>query len=81
MLRRPYCPEIIHHIRIATGQLLENKIGYDNKEGRIDLEKAKRDKKKFGFDHFIIVSRNIAKGERRNQFYDRKKEYTFFIQI
>jgi DNA repair exonuclease SbcCD ATPase subunit len=52
-------PEIIHHIRTATGELLENKIGYDNKEGRItkqDLEKAKRDKKKFGFDHFIIVS-------------------------
>jgi hypothetical protein len=62
-------PEIIHHIRTSTGQLLENKIGYDNKEGRAqDLEKAKRDKKKFELDPFIIVSRNLPVlcRERRN---------------
>ena len=67
-------PEIIHHIRTSTGQLLENKIGYDNKEGRAqDLEKAKRDKKKFELDHFIIVSRNLPKRGCPSQFYAEKE--------
>jgi len=69
-------PDVIHHIRTATGELLENKIGYDNKEGRItqqDLEKAKRDKKKFELDHFIIVSRNLPKRGCASQFYAEKE--------
>jgi hypothetical protein len=66
-------PEIIHHIRTPTGQLLENKIGYDNKEEREqDLQKAKRDKKKFELDHFIIVSHNLPKRGRGSQFYGEK---------
>lgn len=67
-------PDIIHNIRTPAGGLLENKIGYDNKEGSItnhDIEKAKRDKKKLGLDHFIIVSSNLPKW-CKNQFYGEK---------
>jgi hypothetical protein len=57
--------DIIHQIRTTSGELLETKIGYDNKEAAAiqarDIDKAKIDKKALGTDYFIIVSKNLPK--------------------
>ncbi len=57
--------DIIQEIRTPSGQLLQTKIGYDNKEAETvnvrDIEKAKRDKESLGTDYFIIVSKNLPK--------------------
>jgi hypothetical protein len=62
--------DIIHQIRINSGQLLQTKIGYDNKEAEAvsakDIEKAKKDKESLGTDYFIIVSRNLPKRDIKN---------------
>jgi hypothetical protein len=55
---------------MASGQLLQTKIGYDNKEAESvtarDIEKAKRDKESLRTDYFIIVSQNLPKKEIKN---------------
>ncbi|MGC2574620.1 MAG: DUF2130 domain-containing protein, partial [Candidatus Nitrosopolaris sp.] len=57
--------DIIQQIMITPGELLENKIAYDNKEStnitKQDIEKAKKDKDRLRTDYFIIVSRNLPK--------------------
>jgi hypothetical protein len=62
--------DIVHQIRTTSGELLETKIGYDNKEAatvtKRDIEKAKIDKKTLQTDYFIIVSKNLPKKEVKN---------------
>lgn len=69
--------DIIQHIRTASGELLKNTIGYDNKEAtainKQDIEKAKKDKKILGTGHFIIVSSNLPKKDAKDGLYGEKE--------
>ena len=62
--------DIIQEIRTPTGQLLQTKIGYDNKEAETvtarDIEKGKRDKESLRTDYFFIVSQNLPKRDIKN---------------
>lgn len=69
--------DIIQQIMIPPGELLENKIAYDNKEStnitKQDIEKAKKDKDRLRTDYFIIVSRNLPKRDCKDGLYGEKE--------
>jgi hypothetical protein len=52
--------DIIQEIRTSSGQLLQTKIGYDNKEAKtLTIKEVKT-------DYFIIISKNLPKKDIKN---------------
>ena len=59
--------DIIQEIRTSSGQLLQTKIGYDNKETKtLTIRDVKT-------DYFIIVSKNLPKKRISKMDYAEKK--------
>jgi hypothetical protein len=64
------CGDVIHQIKLPSGNLLDTKIVYDNKNASTvtsnDLEKAKKYMQIHHTEHVIIVSKNLPKREIKN---------------
>jgi hypothetical protein len=69
-LRGTECGDIIHQIKLPSGNLLDTKIVYDNKNASTvtskDLEKALKYMQIHQTEHVIIVSKNLPKREIKN---------------
>lgn len=64
------CGDVIHQIKLPSGNLLDTKIVYDNKNASTvtlkDLEKTKKYMQIHQTEHVIIVSKNLPKREIKN---------------